>query len=88
MRPIGGTYHERERETDAGRPSSSDAKRVTAKTHRGRLRSDVRLLAVAAMGGAIGCSGTSERSDVEQVGRVEQAYTAQWFGVDGNYYFK
>ena len=40
------------------------------------------------MGGAIACSAPPERSDVEQVGRVEQAYTPQYFMADGNYTFE
>jgi hypothetical protein len=50
-------------------------------TRRGRLRSGDLLLAVAAMGGAIGCSTPPEPSDVEQVGRVEQPYTAPLLGL-------
>jgi hypothetical protein len=73
------------RETHRRCVPGGEAKRVSAKTSGGRLRRDVLLLAVAAMGGAIGCSGPSDRSDVEQVGRVEQAYTKQYFGVEGVY---
>jgi hypothetical protein len=75
------------RETQWRSPPSGEAKTVTAETSGGRIFRDVLLLAVAAMGGAISCSGPSESeselSDVEQVGRVEQPYTAQWYGVDG-----
>ena len=53
-----------------------------------RLRADGRLLVAAAIGGAIGCSDPSDRSDVEQVGRVAQAWTPQIFGVDGNQTFQ
>jgi hypothetical protein len=74
------------RETHRRSPPGGEAKRVSAKTSGGWLRLDVLLPALAAMGGAIGCSG-SEPSDVEQVGRVEQAYTKQYFGVDGVYQY-